>query len=174
MGANKKLKPFEPCGLSCAEVEEFAEQIRRQLGFGPGDDVLALAARLGGRIEYRRLRDLSPDGGTIRVLGRNDFVIHLPHHTPAQRDRFTVAHELGHYFLHSDQGSRPGLATRSGVSERAEWEANWFAAALLMPADEFSAALEANQPLWQIAAEFDVSAAAAAVRAEVLGKRAAA
>ncbi len=165
------LMPFRECNLPREEIEAYATKVSRHFGLQPGTSLEPLVKRLGGKIEYRRLHDLSPDGGTIRVQGRNDFVIHLPQHTSAQRDRFTVAHELGHYFLHANQGERPGKATRSGVSERAEWEANWFAAALLMPAEEFQAALEGGSELWRIAADFNVSEAAAKVRADSLGQR---
>jgi Zn-dependent peptidase ImmA (M78 family) len=48
---------------------------------------------------------------------------------------------------------------------RCEWEANWFASAFLMPADEFKAAYAHG-----IASEtFGVTAAAVEVRAKTLG-----
>ena len=81
--------------------------------------------------------------GAIYVHGRGDFDIVLPQFTSPLRDRFTIGHELGHYFLHSRQGERPLVAYRQG-SGRLEWEANWFAAGLLMPKDEF---LRAAKPL---------------------------
>lgn len=56
------------------------------------------------------------------------------------RGRFTAAHELGHWALHS--GLKPTMARSSGSSTPAykcsEWQANQFAAALLMPFDFFS------------------------------------
>lgn len=51
------------------------------------------------------------------------------------RDLFTIAHELGHLFLHSNQNVE--LARSSSdlkLYEDAEWQANTFAAELLMPA----------------------------------------
>lgn len=62
----------------------------------------------------------------------------------AVRRRFTIAHELGHYELHSDRSSlfldkQFNVLFRSQVTEetlekqRLEQEANAFAAALLMP-----------------------------------------
>jgi hypothetical protein len=51
------------------------------------------------------------------------------------RDRFTLAHELGHLLLHS----RPGLprtlrdASQVEVFRSSEWQANTFAGSLLMP-----------------------------------------
>lgn len=54
------------------------------------------------------------------------------------RDRFTIAHEIAHYFLH-----RPGHVSYARMSSTGripayrnpEWQANTLAAELLMPAD---------------------------------------
>jgi len=52
------------------------------------------------------------------------------------RQRFTIAHELGHYFLHIKERDtdEPIISFRSDNSPR-EREANSFAAALLVPED---------------------------------------
>ena len=56
--------------------------------------------------------------------------------TPA-RQRFTIAHELGHYFLHKRMIDRKGITDsaiyRGKLSTAMEYEANQFAAELLMP-----------------------------------------
>lgn len=52
------------------------------------------------------------------------------------RQRFTLAHELGHFFLHKDEikdGVEDDTFYRSKLSNRQEAEANAFAADLLMP-----------------------------------------
>jgi Zn-dependent peptidase ImmA (M78 family) len=58
-----------------------------------------------------------------------------------KRKRFTVAHEVGHYFLHSDQlaeGIVDGIGlNRDGVRNEIENQANSFAADLLMPENIF-------------------------------------
>ncbi|MGE4558436.1 MAG: ImmA/IrrE family metallo-endopeptidase [Desulfovibrionaceae bacterium] len=98
------------------------------------------------------------------------FTIFLPHSTSAVRDNFTIAHELGHYFLHTNaSGTETITHTREG-SNLCEWQANWFAAELLMPEDEFREAAKKfkNNPA-KIAAHFSVSEAAARVRMTVLG-----
>ncbi len=50
------------------------------------------------------------------------------------RARFTIFHEIGHYFLHLNQP--PCLARNMSIPpyERSEWQANVWAAELLMPA----------------------------------------
>jgi Zn-dependent peptidase ImmA (M78 family) len=62
---------------------------------------------------------------------------------PIQRQRFTIAHEIGHLLLHADENLHVDrnfpIGLRSGISSKSvdanEIEANQFAAALLMPAD---------------------------------------
>jgi len=54
------------------------------------------------------------------------------------RDRFTVAHELGHYFMHNSQTvalARGGNGKKIPVYQNPEWQANAFAADILMPPD---------------------------------------
>ncbi len=94
-----------------------------------------------------------------------------------ERDRFTIAHELGHLFLHYPQfkASNPSIpmkATRwvdasDPEQQRAEWEANWFAAAFLMPGGAFSACWRGV--VRDAASRFAVSTQAAEIRAKDLG-----
>jgi Zn-dependent peptidase ImmA (M78 family) len=85
------------------------------------------------------------------------------------RDNFTIAHELGHYILHSDFGKKPAVFKRCG-SDRLECEANWFAGAFLMPEEEFKKVfLENNMSVLLTAAYFDVSEKAVKIRKDKLG-----
>ena len=105
---------------------------------------------------------------TLRIRGDESFVITIPANTSPLRDVFTIAHELGHYYLHSDKRTKESF-NRDGTNQR-ETEANWFAAELLMPAEKFKKTAEElqNDPQ-KIAAKFGVSGAAARVRMSVLG-----
>ena len=52
------------------------------------------------------------------------------------RDRFTIAHEIGHYLMHRDVNlalSRLENHTKVPAYQNSEWQANTFASALLMP-----------------------------------------
>jgi hypothetical protein len=153
--------------LTKSNVEEFAGQVSDFFEFGVGDNPAKLVTALGGQIEYQDLSDIISESGSIIVNGPNDFVILLPRYTSPVRDRFTIGHELGHYFLHSRQGELPIKAFRSG-SGRIEWEANWFAAALLMPRDAFHSAWRRSRDIGVIARQFGVSREAAEVRKDVL------
>jgi Zn-dependent peptidase ImmA (M78 family) len=157
-----------PSNLTKSQVEAYAEKVANAFNFQVSDDPADLVALLGGRIRYQELREWADDTGSIFVHGEQDFDICLPYYTSPLRDRFTLCHELGHYFLHSEQGEIPIIATRRG-STRIEWESNWFAAALLMPRDEFKNVLANTDDLSRIAAHFGVSQDAARVRREAIG-----
>ncbi len=160
----------EPTFLGKAEIWRTAEAFADSVGFLPGDSLGPLVERLGGTVSYLGVHDsFFEHDGSLRVEGPNNFEIRISSLTGAERDRFTIAHELGHYVLHSRRGQRQILARRCG-SDRAEWEANWFAAALLMPTADFkqACALYGNSvPL--VAARYLVSQKAAQVRMETLG-----
>lgn len=89
---------------------------------------------------------------------------------PSTRQRFTVAHELGHFYLRHE---RTSFAEPGGAS-RQERDAERFAANLLMPAAWMrrywtTYAANAENRVSIIAALFDVSRAALRVRLKELG-----
>jgi Zn-dependent peptidase ImmA (M78 family) len=53
--------------------------------------------------------------------------------------------------------------------QRAEWEANWFAAAFLMPSDAFRRTFDVYKDVARTAAAFGVSEQAAEIRARSIG-----
>src|SRR5258707_210792 len=107
------------CNLAKAEVDKYAAKAAGVLGFKPGADISALVKTLGGRIHVEDLFGTLGDEDTIYVHKAEDFDIILSTISSPRRDRFTIAHELGHYFLHSKQGRLPLVAARDG-SDRAE------------------------------------------------------
>lgn len=163
-------------------VFKFAEDFARALGFGVGDPLEPLIARLGGSISYKgntRLFGGIPE--SIKVLSSNNFTIYLPLNTSLERDRFTIAHELGHLFLHyplvqQAHGAHVKMVATRWVDsanvdlQRAEWEANWFSAAFLMPEMEFRQSYSSNavSPHFT-ASRFGVTEKAVEVRAKALG-----
>jgi Zn-dependent peptidase ImmA (M78 family) len=102
-------------------------------------DVEAIAAHLDVQIVLERL-DKSVSGMLYR--DGDHVVIGVNSAHPERRQRFTVAHELGHLVLHK---GRPLVvdhvrvnfrdATSSAASDSEEIQANAFAAELLMPRD---------------------------------------
>lgn len=164
-----------PTGASRHAIEAFAESLAAQYELVKfdtenSDPLWDFVANLGGEISYDDPDDIKRnEDGSIIVDGPSRFKIYLSHYTGILRDRFTVAHELGHYFLHSEQGDIPLKATRKGTGIH-EWEANWFGASLLMPKGEVSRFCRENgNDASLVAARFKVSAQAATYRLEHLG-----
>lgn len=157
-----------PTGLTKAEVEQIASHFADKVGYRPAASIENVVERLGGSIEFRDLEELTNQTGSLAVRGRGNFTIFLPWYTNRLRNRFTIAHELGHYVLHSRLGQQPIRVARA-ESNALEWEANWFAAAFLMPRDEFVQRHGTGASIPYLAAQFDVSPAAAEVRARALG-----
>jgi IrrE N-terminal-like domain len=104
-----------------------------------------------------------------RAGGRND--------PPLRRFRFTIAHEIGHWVCHCDEGRAPVVEPKycravdlTEVTDRAfEREANVFAAELLMPDPAVREAWEELGDMGACAARFDVSPTAMHWRAHNLG-----
>lgn len=163
--------------LTKGQIFSLAESIANQLGFRPGDDIHKVVEAIGGSVEAKDTLTEDPEkSGSLYVSGPESFKIIIPAHTSLLRDRFTIAHELGHFVVHYLWKRKNGnlsadtmVALRKG-SDRVEWEANWFAAAFLMPAQIFTESFRAaGNSLPEVAAKFGVSTSAAEVRAKQLG-----
>ena len=159
--------------LTNDEIEARAEAVAARYDFDPEVcDVQALAAGLGGRVHLLRSPDERQlESGSLDVLGPGNFDIYLSPYTGRLRDNFTIAHELGHYFMHT--GNPPGARTGGfgrygdGINER---QANRFAAALLMPRRRFrELAARYDRNVVALASCFSVSPKAAEVRLSSLG-----
>lgn len=85
------------------------------------------------------------------------------------RDRFTIAHELGHYLLHNEPGLARTLKPRGSLQafRCSEWQANSFAGALLIPTD----VAQALRDPYAIAVTCGVSVDAANVQLRVLEQK---
>ena len=158
--------------LSYSAIATYAEQIAREHGVTDHDghvNVHELLAKLGGVVE------VDDRAESLEVRGAGDFTVIIPTHTSQLRDRFTIAHELGHYFLHyrAPESHRVGgptsTFTRLGRNT-AETQANVFASNLLMPEKPFRAVFgRLSHDMAMVARHFEVSVPAARVRAEYLG-----
>lgn len=156
-----------PVRLAFPAIRQYAERVghHHEIYDTSGRaDIDGLVKRLGGTV--------SSVGGaeSLRVTAPGRFTVLLPSFASARRDRFTKARELGHYFLHYRFPGLTGEASfpRGGRS-LAETQANVFVSTLLMPRDEFT---DAHHRLvgdiGSLARFFDVSPAAAKLRAQIL------
>jgi Zn-dependent peptidase ImmA (M78 family) len=128
--------------VSRLAIEKRCEALRAKHGETRAPiDVEGIARSEGLRV-VRRLLDSNVSGLLIRDDG-HPAVVGINQSNHPRRQRFTIAHELGHLYLHP---GRPYLVDstirvnrRDDVSSMAtnteEIEANTFAACLLMPGD---------------------------------------
>jgi Zn-dependent peptidase ImmA (M78 family) len=134
------------------------------------------------RIYFTALEDDNVSGA---ILFRDDeFSILVNNSKSTARQHFTLAHELGHYFLHQnmlreEQAIVDGEASLDGPkilyrlddaeAKQLETEANNFAASLVMPTDLVRRAWEATHSIQECARIFSVSPVAMSVRLTNLG-----
>ena len=163
------MSEITECGWGKTVIKRIADKVREVSGFDPKKttDFKSVVEAFGGKVSEDK--DVF-FGDTIKVHGKLDFTIKLHPLATTERQRFTLAHELGHYFLHSRQGDKPLHAFRLGTS-MAEQEANYFAAELLMPESMFredfnslSNDLDQDGKISRMAQMYHVSFTAASVR----------
>lgn len=156
-------------GLSKEFVESFGTKVAEKFAYYSDFNIKRVVTELGGNYTYDDNNEwYDIDSGGIEVKGKGDFTIYLSNLTSEKRDRFTIAHELGHYILHSEIGKKSIRVQRSGKQERYEWEANWFAAGFLMPEDKIREFVNAGKSISEMANALGVSARAIDVRLKSL------
>jgi len=132
----KEYTECEPLYAPKNAIYIFASDLRKQIleDFATRIDMFDVIKEAGGRIHTLGLSDYMHLDGSIFIHSKGNFDIILPEYTSPVRDIFTLAHEFGHYILHSVvAGQKSKLWANRYGSGRLEWEANWFAAAFLMP-----------------------------------------
>ncbi|NJM49719.1 MAG: ImmA/IrrE family metallo-endopeptidase [Sphingomonadales bacterium] len=83
------------------------------------------------------------------------------------RYAFTLAHEVGHLFLHTGRTVALARGPQNKAYLNPEWQADVFAAAFLMPEE----GVKLCRSVEEIASKFGVSKQAASIRAENLNMR---
>jgi Zn-dependent peptidase ImmA (M78 family) len=146
----------------------------------PPVPVEELATRLGSQIRYEPFRgELSG----MRLMQEKGSVIGVNALHPRVRQRFTIAHEIGHLLMHPDDAfhldKSPPIRCRDERSstrdDEAEVEANQFAAELLMPEHMVRHEVlpwigkSAEDAAEDLAQRFEVSVQAITIRLTTLG-----
>lgn len=144
-------------------------------------NIVDICEKLG--IEVQETKQFPDNICGIIFKENNKYIILVNKFHSIGRKSFTIAHELGHYFLHKElldtnnelvsytksNGSKvPALARGIDYNKR-EAQANQFAADILMPEKEFLAKCECCDSIEEVAGYFAVSTQAASVRANNLG-----
>lgn len=168
-----------------AEIEKEVRQVRQSYGVtNLPVDVEDLARQMGVSITFKELEEKT-SGALFAQDGQAVIAVNDRH--SQRRQRFTMAHELGHYVLHWKAGGKATAFVdgalsfrRDALSEQGELdveiEANAFAAELLMPRLEVEKLTAAHQldlndekALRKLSAIFKVSEQALTVRLVSLG-----
>lgn len=129
-------------GVRRKYIRTIVEQLLESYGIATAPiDVEKLALSAGANVQYEPTED-KLSGFILKDLKSQKVLIGINKNHHTNRQRFTIAHELGHLLLHEkgrvhiDQKFQINLRdeySSEGVSEE-EKEANLFAAELLMPA----------------------------------------
>jgi Zn-dependent peptidase ImmA (M78 family) len=166
--------------LTHEQVEARARDVLKKHGL---DSIpvnpLTIARREGIAVNNATFVDDSI-AGMIARRG-NEVTLLVNQGDPPYRKRFTIAHELGHHFLHlADDGEfvdGEGDLFRQPKGDPGNWTpeqseeylANMFATALLMPEDAVRVTWEDSRSLERMARRFNVSEQAMGVRLDQLG-----
>lgn len=120
---------------------DLARKLIKVADLEPGFEIEELVERLGGRIEYV----WKPSIDAYIQKDQDLFKIVVDSTKPVLRQRFSIAHELGHLLLHLNYGNNEVWNNIEEADSRIfrfghdaqELEANEFAAELLMPKKTF-------------------------------------
>ncbi len=193
-------------GISKAEINRFVEDLRQALHntdvnaftLNPPYNIEGAIQKIGGTIETGFVsNDAEGEVYPTRPYESRNFKIRLPYKTGDLKDRFTLAHELGHIMLHFHWPSREKWVSFCKKAEaelgesdykismfrqgrnQLEYEANHFAACFLMPEDQvksstasfFQSGRSVNIPdfITKMSAIFQVSSFAMETRLKFLG-----
>lgn len=117
----------------------------------------SLDKKISGAIRYNKATDKFEI-----LINKNDAKV---------RQRFTIAHEIGHFFLHKEmlKDDEIHVDILYRMTNEQEKEVDYFAGALLMNKTLLEKAYKDGNSITQLAELFDVSVSAMTVRLDILG-----
>jgi len=135
-------------------------------------NIVNIASRLGFNVMTTTFNDPNIAGQVIS--SNEEKSIYLNASDSYERQRFTLAHEIGHVVLHhpeneEDEYRMVDYRGRNQTFDPKEWEANIFAANILMPEEKTKQIWEQLNDVDDFARYFEVSRSAAAIRLNDLG-----
>jgi Zn-dependent peptidase ImmA (M78 family) len=178
--------------LSKNRIKNVADEVRSilrtenvvlQKPFLTQDNANDVVSALGGKLHQLPFEEWNKDWGDGYITVNNnpldeqnfDLKVYKDRFPPV-RNMFTIAHELGHLFLHLHYGTAQWTTAQEEFKDAfwhrkgfgtTENEADYFAACFLMPEAEFISEWKRNAT--GVADAFGVSKTAANVRARSLG-----
>lgn len=154
------------------DLERFAQQIlvdNDMLNQLPVN-LLEIARLNNIEVYYKALPD-DVSGAIKYDKEQNRFRIIIKDSLPKARQRFTLAHELAHYFSEREllQNSELHIDTLYRRDSTSETNIDYLAGALLMNRDSLEELYEINPSIYELAKVFGVSESALRVRLSILG-----
>lgn len=133
-------------------------------------DILKIA-RMNDIDVYEGSLDKKISGAIKYDVETQKFEILLNKNDAKTRQRFTLAHELGHFFLHKEilMSDEIHIDTMFRMPDEKEKEVDYFAGALLMNKTLLNKMYQNNKSITELAELFDVSVSAMTVRLDILG-----
>jgi len=147
-----------------------AEAILRQFGIDSPNqiDLEVIAADLGAIVRYANL-----DGSEARIVGNGErAIITVDSGGLRQRQRFSIAHEIGHWVERYGRGGflcgKDDISPQNDQAKSAEAQANAFASQLVLPSYLFDPMIEGLpvtlDTVVKIGKEFQASLTATAIK----------
>lgn len=140
------------------DIDDLVENIIVEYNFNaPSDLVADLANRIGIRIEVAEFKD-DDVAGLLYYGSKEDKddspAIFIKSSDDSKKRNFTIAHEIGHFFLHKANEGKfkvDRYEFKNDVESLEETQANYFAAALLVPKDKLKEIVfKARVPEWDL------------------------
>ena len=155
------------------EPEDYARELRKAIGVGDRlVDPFQVAQDLDIKVKEDNFKGFE---GALIKRGRKILIL-LNERMARNRKAFTVAHELGHWYIveHKNREYTCSAIGRYNSNEPTEQEADRFAAEFLMPRRLFKEIMENKAPslasITEIADYFNVSMQAAAIKYTQIAK----
>lgn len=148
------------------DIQEYAEHLAIELNYNY-KNLNQIIDDIGAEIDFvNPLSDENDFNGSMLVnKDLKTIKISLSNLTGELRNNFTIAHELGHLYLHARNIDKEIIEFNRYGTGRLEWEANWFAAAFLMPEEKFKRKYYSfNMDNYELSLYFNVSESAVKTR----------
>ncbi|MBY6163254.1 ImmA/IrrE family metallo-endopeptidase [Mameliella alba] len=147
---------------------------------GPPVNIEAIIRAVG--VDLDKKADLDPEiAGQLQRLEDGSFKISVNKADTYYRQRFTMAHELGHFLMHTHligEGVDDSRAYRSSpegnffnrsIGRREETQANQFAAKLLLPKSVLLSIAKPGMTIKEVSRKLQASIPATEIRLKALG-----
>lgn len=129
--------------------------------------IIKLANTLDLKVYKSTFEKQNISGAIVKNTEKDEYNIYIKKDDAQVRQRFTVAHEIGHYLLHKEKledEHYDDIMYRGNMSNEEEEEANYFAGCLLMNKEPLLKIYRLLKDKKELARMFEVSEAAMSIR----------